>query len=404
MRIALLAPLVSPIAPPFLGGAQALLADLAAGLARRGHTVTLYAADGSSVPGVEVPKLGIDSQLLTPAQLTQPALAASKNMPPDHATAASRDNAEESEEEEEEEEDVWPGGLGLQGRELYLSDYAFLRAYRAIGEQAKEYDLVHAHAYDAPAFAYSAVAPLPILHTLHLPLQDESIRAILAMIAPRESAPSTRLVTVSEACAATYLPFCRIDQVIYNGIQIERIPFRDAPATPSYLLYAGRISPEKGVEDAVEIARRAGERLIIAGGIYDHEYFAERLEPQLRARPDDVTYVGQLSREQIWSLMGGARALLVPSYWDEPFGLVAAEAQAAGTPVIAYARGGLREVVSDGITGSLVDPGDIDSASSAVAEAGRYDRAGCRSWVAGRFSLDTMLDAYLQFYHSMLGY
>ncbi len=287
--------------------------------------------------------------------------------------------------------------------QLYLDDYAFLRAYRAIAEHSDQYDLVHSHAYDAPAFAYSSIQPLPVLHTLHLPALDESIRALLAVVAPPKSAGETRLVTVSSACAATYLPYCRVDAVIYNGVPVNDIPYAAAPATEGYLLFAGRISPEKGTLDALDIARRAGKRLILAGGIYDRDYYEQCIEPTLLARQADTTYLGQVPRQQLWQLMAAAEALLVPSYWDEPFGLVAAEAQAAGTPVIGYARGGLREVVADGVTGRLVAPGDLDQAVEAVEQLGSLDRAGCREWVAKHFSLDSMLDAYLEFYAGMLG-
>ncbi|MGO8949467.1 MAG: glycosyltransferase [Ktedonobacterales bacterium] len=392
MRIALLAPLVSPIAPPFLGGAQALLADLAAGLAERGHEVTLYAADGSAVPGVNVPELGIDSQELTPARLGRSDLGASGD-----------DGAADTKNEGDEDDERF-GGLVPLDRDLYLNDYAFLRAYRAIAEHSGQHDVLHAHAYDAPAFAYSAIQPLPVVHTLHLPAQDEIINTMLAMVAPPQSSTSsTQLVTVSSACAATYLPFCRIAAVIYNGIPIERIPYAPHPASEEYLLYAGRISPEKGVEDALEIARHAGMHLILAGGIYDRDYYDKRVAPQLNGQSSGATYLGAVPREQLWQLMAGAQALLVPSYWDEPFGLVAAEAQATGTPVIGYARGGLPEVIADGVTGWLVAAGDRHRAAEAVAQVSRLDRAGCRRWVAERFGLDTMLDAYLAFYASMIG-
>jgi UDP-glucose:tetrahydrobiopterin glucosyltransferase len=393
MRIALLAPLVSPIAPPFLGGAQALLADLASGLAGRGHTVTLYAADGSAVSGVEAPVLGIDSSQLTPARMiSSPGRRGDQER---GAGTASLDDRQD--------EDEFAGVLVPEGSEAYLSDYAFLRAYRAIAEHAAEHDLVHSHAYDVPAFAYSSLQPLPVLHTLHLPDQDAGVRAVLSMIAPVFGAASTaRLVTVSSACAASYQPFCRIDKVIYNGVRIEQIPYASSPSKDSYLLYAGRISPEKGVEDALEIAELAGKRLMLAGGVYDYEYYQERIEPRLSSRPDATSYLGAITREQLWKVMGGAEALLVPSHWDEPFGLVAVEAQAAGTPVIAYARGGLGEVIADGVTGRLVNPEDTGLAAQAVAQVGSFDRAGCRTWVAERFSFDRMLDAYLAFYATML--
>jgi UDP-glucose:tetrahydrobiopterin glucosyltransferase len=379
MRIALLAPLVSPIAPPYLGGTQALLADLAGGLARRGHTVTLYAADGSAVPGVAVPQLGIDWRQLTPARLFE--------------DSSIGEDIEEMDDEGEE--------LSADPA-VYQSDYAFLRAYRAIAADAGEHDLVHAHAYDVPAFAYASLQPLPVVHTLHLPAADPGIRSMLELAAPPRSFTSTRLVTVSHACAAGYASFCRIDAVIYNGIPVERIPYADRPASEGYLLYAGRISPEKGVHDALEIAYAASKHLVLAGGIYDQNYYAERIEPWQSAHPGSSTYLGALPREQLWQLMAGAECLLVPSYWEEPFGLVAGEAEATGTPVIGYTRGGLIEVVADGITGRLVAPGDKAAAVEAVAQLGTLDRAACRAWVLEHFSLDAMLDAYVAFYSRML--
>jgi glycosyltransferase involved in cell wall biosynthesis len=284
----------------------------------------------------------------------------------------------------------------------YQSDYAFLRAYRAIAADAGNHDLVHAHAYDVPAFAYASLQPLPVVHTLHLPAGDPGIRSMLELAAPRQSLPTTRLVTVSHSCAAGYASFCRIDAVIYNGIPVERIPYADRPASEGYLLYAGRISPEKGVHDALEIAQAASKHLVLAGGIYDQDYYAERIEPWRRTYPESSTYLGALQREQLWQLMAGAEGVLVPSYWDEPFGLVAVEAEATGTPVIGYAHGGLVEVVADGSTGWLVAPGDKAAAVEAVARLGDLDRAICRAWTLEHFSLDAMLDAYVAFYGRML--
>lgn len=375
MRIALLAPLISTIAPPFLGGAQALLADLAVGLAARGHDVTLYAADGSHVPGVRLVQLGIDPATLRPARFIDT---------PDTLP-----------------EDADDGDLAR-------STAAFLHAYRVIAAHAREHDLVHAHAYDWPALVLASLQPLPVLHTLHLPAVDARISRALATLAPINTPTPTRLVTVSHACAATYAPTCRIDAVIYNGIDTSRIPFKtEAPGEHSghdeqrsYLLYAGRITPEKGVEDALEIATRAGHPLLLAGGIYDDAYYTARIASRLDET--HARYLGLMSRERLWELMAGALAVLCPVHWDEPFGLVACEAQATGTPVVGYARGGLVEVVADGETGWLVPEGDVAAAIAAIARVSALDRAACRRRVETLFSLDTMLDAYEAFYTAML--
>lgn len=379
MRIALLAPLISTIAPPFLGGAQALLADLAGGLARRGHDVTLYAADGSEVPGVRMVSFGVDSATLRPARFVEAPVDPQSDGP-----SASMDD------------------------DLARSTEAFLRAYQVIAAHASEHDLVHAHAYDWPALVLASLQPLPVAHTLHLPAVDTNINRALATLAPRTVSTPTRIVTVSHACAATYASTCRIDAVIYNGIDTSRIPFdptgeaRDAASggQQPYLLYAGRITPEKGVEDALEIAARAGYRLLLAGGIYDEDYFRSRIAARLDGRR--ARYLGAVSRERLWELMAGAVAVLCPVHWDEPFGLVACEAQATGTPVVGYARGGLVEVVADGETGWLVAEDDVAAAVAAVGRVAEIDRRACRRRAETRFSMDAMLDEYEAFYRDML--
>ena len=226
MRIALVAPLVSPIAPPYLGGAQALLADLARGLAQRGHEVTLYAAEGSDVPGVRVLTLGIDSKALRPARFYR-----------DSAASADGERI--------------PDMLRPDERKL-LPSYAFLHVFRALVNHADEYDLVHAHAFDWPAYAYSSMLVLPVIHTLHLPAVDSNIANLLGMLAPPDGSPArVRLTTVSQVCAAGWATHCAIAQVIYNGVDLAAIPFSAEPDQEPSLLFAGRISPEKGVGRAM---------------------------------------------------------------------------------------------------------------------------------------------------------
>jgi glycosyltransferase involved in cell wall biosynthesis len=377
MRIALVAPLVSPIAPPYLGGAQVLLADLARGLAQRGHEVTLYAAEGSAVPGVRIITLGIDSQELRPARFYR-----------DSSASADGEHIADM--------------LRPDERKL-LPSYAFLHIFRALVHLADEYDLVHAHAFDWPAYAYSSMLVLPVIHTLHLPAVDNNIANLLGVLAPPDGAPArVRLTTVSRACAAGWAPFCDISQVIYNGVDVAAIPFSAAPSPEPSLLFAGRISPEKGVEDALEIAERAGLPLVLAGDVYDTRYYEQRIAPRLARLGERVRYLGNVSREALHQLMGESLAVLCTPHWEEPFGLVACEAQAAGAPVIGYQRGGLAEVVASGETGYLVAPGDVDAAIAAVQRATALDRGTCRERVERLFRLETMLDAYEAFYSETL--
>jgi UDP-glucose:tetrahydrobiopterin glucosyltransferase len=374
MRIALVAPLISPIAPPFLGGAQALLADLAAGLAARGQQVTLFAAAGSSIPaaGVVVRDPGIDSRLLRPARFYEEAGA---------------DGAETGQ---------------TPDPSFFHSVDAFRRVFTLLQQELSAYDLIHAHAFDWPAFAFGALlAPQrPVVHTLHLPAVDPAINALLRDL--RETGNPTRLVTVSQACAETYRSFASMDAIIPNGIDTDAIPFGAQADADGCVLFAGRLSPEKGVTDAIEIARRAGRHLSLAGGIYDTAYFEHAIQPQLRAHKHDLEYLGQLPRPDLWALMGRATAVLLPIDWEEPFGLVAAEALAAGCPVIAYARGALPEIISEGETGFLISPGDIDAAAQAIVAASSLSRAACRARAQQYFSIARMLDSYQRFYDELL--
>ena len=379
MRIALVAPLVSPIAPPYLGGAQALLADLARGLAGRGHEVTLYAAEGSAVEGARVITLGINSAELRPARF--------------HHESATRDAADD--------EHV-PDMLRPDERRL-LPSYAFLHVFRALVNQAQDYDLVHAHAFDWPAYAYSSMLPLPVIHTIHLPMVDSNIAKLLGVLAPPDGGPArVRLTTVSQACAAGWASYCAIATVIYNGVHLAAIPFQAEPAPQPSLLFAGRISPEKGVEDALAIAEQADLPLTLAGDVYDARYYEQRIAPRLERLGERVRWLGNVPRADLHRLMGEATAVLCPAHWEEPFGLVACEALATGTPVIAYRRGGLAEVVGDGESGYLVAPGDVTAAVAAVRQAHTLDRHACRERVERLFRLETMLDGYEAFYQETL--
>ena len=275
MRIALVAPLVAPIAPPYLGGAQALLADLARGLAQRGHEVTLYAAEGSAIEGARVITLGINAAELPPARFHEiPATAKADDEPV-------------------------PDMLRPDERRL-LPSYAFLHVFRALVNQAHEYDVVHAHAFDWPAYAYSSMLPLPVIHTLHLPMVDSNIAKLLGVLAPPDGGPArVRLTTVSQGCAAGWSPYCDIARVIYNGVDVAAIPFQAEPAAEPSLLFAGRISPEKGVEDALAIAEQAGLPLTLAGDIYDTRYYEQRIAPRLERLGERVRWLRGRSRTNV---------------------------------------------------------------------------------------------------------
>ncbi|HET8841670.1 MAG TPA: glycosyltransferase, partial [Ktedonobacteraceae bacterium] len=206
------------------------------------------------------------------------------------------------------------------------------------------------------------------------------------------------LIAVSQNCAQTYASFTSIDAVIYNGLSVARVPFQaDIPADAP-LLFVGRISPEKGVETAINIAERAGRPLRIIGGIYNQSYYHQKIAPRIARSAATISYLGLMEREQVWENMGQAAGLLCPVAWDEAFGLTSIEAMACGTPVIAFRRGAMEEVILHGQTGFLATPDDEKLAAEFAARLPEISRARCREYVEERFSLEKMISAYEQLY------
>lgn len=360
MKIALVAPLVTPIAQPYLGGAQALVAELARGLIKRQHDVTLFAREGSFVPQLNIETIAVPESVL-PASFSGPP----------------------------QERPTDPG--------FFAQANIFLELFLQLRQRQHEFDLIHAHAFDWPAFACSTILhDIPVAHTLHLPAVSPEINDALRML-HRQGHPLT-LITVSHACARTYADYTPFDYVIYNGLNLNAIPFSPHVPGKAPLLFAGRISPEKGVEAAIDIAEMVGHPLLIAGGIYDQRYYEERIRPRVQQAGERITYLGQLDQAALWKVMGQVRGLLFPIAWDEPFGLTPVEAMATGTPVIAFRRGAAEEIIRHGETGFLVEPGESAHAAALVDDLEDLPRARCRAHVERNFSFKHMLDAYEQVY------
>ena len=371
LKIALVAPLVAPIAPPFLGGAQAVIHDLARGLARRGHEVTLFAANGSHLEAVEPPagggRLCVVEVAVQPGELKAIDLSAGSDAPGTVADAA-----------------------------FFRQGELFLQIYLMINRQEKGFQITHSHAFDWPAFALAPLSRVPAVHTVHLPSLDPRINAVLKT-ACRQTG-SIGAVTVSKACAATYARHFSFDRVIYNGIDTAQIPF--SGQGQGYLLFAGRMSPDKGPDLAIALARRAGRRLVLAGGIYNQEYFQSRIVPELSK--GNLEYRGALQRAELYRLMSGADGVLFPSRLEEAFGLVLVEALAAGAPVIGWIRGAVPEIVEHGRHGFLLPYLDMDGAAEAIGKLPQINRWECRRRVEERFSLASMLDQYEHYYREVI--
>ncbi len=235
-------------------------------------------------------------------------------------------------------------------------------------------DVVSQHAFDAEAIEMSD--GLPVLHTLHLPpISNRVLGEVLKS--------GAAFATVSESCRRAWAKAGAAQgSVIRNGVPaftVEQVRIREDA------LLAGRLSPEKGFEDGIAAARAIGLRPVVVGVPYDQSYQLD-LEGAVALPPQP--------RSQLWRLMAGARVTLLPVHWDEPFGMVCAEAQMAGCPVAGYSRGGLIEIVEPGVSGFLSEPDDVKGLAEAALAATRLDRAAVRASAVNRLGLDASLDAY----------
>ncbi|HWD76545.1 MAG TPA: glycosyltransferase [Solirubrobacteraceae bacterium] len=350
MKLAIVAPLVSAIREPQRGGSQAFVADLARGLVQRGHDVDLYAASGSEVPGVHVVDTGVDPRAL----------------------AATLYRASH------------PAVDGLRAAEA-----AFAAVYAAVRENG--YDVVHNHAFDAPAIRLATTLRAPVVHTVHLP-PDVAVADALRDAARSQGAPVVAAVSARQASA--WRRVVAVRAVLPPFVPTRLI--RWSPSRRDGAVFAGRLSPEKGAVEAIEIAQKAGVRVDVYGDSYDGEYAATQIEPR-RADPGVAVHPG-VPRTVIWEVMARASVVLCPARWEEPFGMVAAEAQACGTPVVAFRRGALDEVIVDTVTGFLVAPDDLLAAADAVRRSARLSHADCRAHAESHLDLELSLDSHEQVY------
>lgn len=190
--------------------------------------------------------------------------------------------------------------------------------------------------------------------------------------------------------------------VVYNGIELSEIPFNDRPE--DFFVIAGRMTPGKGIAEAIRIAQKAGVRLLIVGHVTSHlpwsrEYFAQEVKPYVDG--NRIRYIERQPYPKLMETVSRARGFLFPLQWDEPFGMVAAEAMASGTPVLAYPRGAMPELIKESETGFL--PRDEDEMVDAVNAIEKIDRLRCRQWVQEKFSVEQMVDGYEKLYKQAIG-
>jgi glycosyltransferase involved in cell wall biosynthesis len=335
VRIAVLASIAHSVPPRSYGPWEQVAATLTEGLVARGHEVTLFATADSA----------------TAARL--------------HAEA--------------------PAGYE-EDPEVDAKVFEALHIAAAF-ERADEFDVI-SNQFDFLPLAFSRLVSTPVVTTIH----GFSSERILPVYRAYDDVG--HYVAISDADRHRDLTYAA---TIHHGIAVD--DFTPGTGDGGYLLFLGRIHPDKGTADAIEVPRRSGVPLVIAGIVQDEAYFERHVAPHVDG--DRVTYVGAVGPAERDRLLGGARALLHLIAFDEPFGLSVVESLAAGTPVIARPRGSMPELIRDGVTGYLVD--DQDAAVEAVHALGELDRRDCREDALRRFTADRMVDEYEALFRSIVG-
>jgi glycosyltransferase involved in cell wall biosynthesis len=330
VRIALVASIAHSVPPRSYGPWEQVASTLTEGLVARGHDVTLFATADS----------------VTSARL--------------HAEAPAGYEEDDS---------------------VDAKVYEALHIASAF-ERADEFDVI-SNQFDFLPLAFSRLVRTPVVTTIH-GFSSERIVPVY-----RTYDDVGHYVSISDSDRHPELHYAA---TIHHGIDVESFTFGSGGG--GYLLFLGRIHPDKGTHLAIEVARRTGLRLVIAGVVHDEHYFRTQVLPSVDGI--EVSYVGPVGPTDRDRLLGGAVALLHLISFDEPFGLSVAESLAAGTPVVAYARGSMPEIIRNGVTGFLV--GSVLGAVAAVRQCGTLDRAACRADAAERFSADRMVADYEQLF------
>jgi glycosyltransferase involved in cell wall biosynthesis len=348
LRIAVIASARFAIRQPFPGGLEAHTWLLTHRLRARGHDVTVFAGAGSD------PELGVRELPALPPISDQARTDVS--MPAD-----------------------W----------FLTEHHAYLWLMLHLGERDDRFDIVHNNSLHYLPIAMAPALPATVLTTLHTPPTPWLESAIRV----HPSSP-VRFVAVSRHTATQWTPTVPAATVVHNGVDTGFWTPGPGGGSP---VWSGRIVPEKGPVEAIQAARVAGTGLRLAGPRPDLGWYRRCVEPLLGA---GIEYVGHLDHQALVTLVGSASAAVVSPCWDEPYGLVVAEALACGTPLAGFARGALPELLDDRC-GVLAPAGDIDGLAAAIVAAGRLDRAAARHHAETTCSVDTMVDGYERLYREL---
>ena len=333
MRIAILAPVAWRTPPRHYGPWEQMASNLAEGLIKSGYEVTLFATQDSVTKGK------LDAVI-----------------PQGY--------------EENKEQDAKVAEC------LHISN---------LMEKSSQFDLIHNH-FDFLPLTYSRLIKTPVVTTIH----GFSSPKIIPVY--KKYNTGSHYVSISNADRSKKLNYLA---TVYNGINVSDFTFNGQP--DDYLLFFGRIHPDKGTAEAIEIAIKSKRKLIISGIIQDAAYFKEKVEPFLN---EDILFTGHSGPEKRNELLGTASALLHPISFNEPFGLSVAEAMMCGTPVIAFNKGSMPELIKNEETGFMVN--SVDEAVEALKDISKIKRENCRNWSESQFSRDKMVSDYIKCYEQIL--
>jgi glycosyltransferase involved in cell wall biosynthesis len=340
LRIAQIAPLWFPVPPKKYGGTERIIHFLTEELVKRGHDVTLFASGDSKTKAelISVTKKGLISQ-------------------------------------------------GVPWYDWWWNNFNYSFAF----EKANEFDIIHSHWTPLGFFSQNFVKT-PVLHTFHnIPPKNDHRWQIFNHF------KNSNVVFISKKERKNCPLRFEREFVVYNGIDLVQFKFQKEPN--DHFIWIGRIEPKKGPAKAVILAKKMKLKLLLAGRLdpSQRDFFEKEIKPYLNEK---IKYLGELSQNQLTFFYGRAKAFLYPLEWEEPFGLCPVESMACGTPVIAFDRGSMKEIIKNGKTGFVVK--DIKEMVGAIKNIGKIKREDCREWVKKNFTIEKTVENYVKIYYQLI--
>ncbi len=355
MKIAVIAHLSHPIAEPFAGGMEMFTHSLVKGLQKKGHKVDVFACAGSD-PTLKYKKVNLNS-----VDCNETA-----DVPPDHPAFDT---------------------------DFIQKHHAYLEIMQRI--RKGNYDIVHNNSLHYLPITMARTLSIPMVTTLHVP---PYATMNLTVAYSKKFAGGSQYVAVSQHLADSWTPYAGKSTVIHNGTEVETCKHR-YHVNANSAVWFGRICPDKAPHLAIQAAAKSETFLYLGGKITDPEYFEKEVKPLLNPRLN--AYVGHVDKKEVNRFTARTKVLLMTSVWEEPFGLVVAEALAAGTPVAAFNTGGVPEILTKK-TGRIVEKGNVDALAQAIKECKELNRQDCRKRAKKAFGLDIMIENYERYFKQII--